>query len=105
VIYTRKKSFGGSYTRQHMATKRTVAVEVCPDDIAQGEACSRSECPLGRAVLRATGLTAKVYSKDLHLFEGNQFVARVTHSPEVAAWLDRLDRGERVEPISFALTF
>lgn len=105
MIYTPKKSFGGSYTRQHLATKRTVEVQVTQTDIDQGQPCDAYNCAVKLAVARATGMQVSVHVKDMWLMDGNKFKARIAIPPQVVAWVDRFDRGEKVEPISFTIAF
>jgi hypothetical protein len=81
-----------------------MTIHITQQDIDDSPLMDRWPSPIGKALTRATGLQVEVGFADLILLTKNRFKGRHKLPKEVADWLDRFDRGDKVDPISFELS-
>jgi hypothetical protein len=78
-----------------------VKINITLDDIWRGRPYSMSECPIALAIARAVGGNVKVF---VHVRDGTVVGEKVFYLHEIAsAFIDRFDKGKKVEPFSFDL--
>lgn len=82
-----------------------VLIEVTAEDIAEGVPKDDCECPVARAIKRATGLRTSVAELGISVNCYYPDSVEVRTPDEVREFVTRFDAGSGVEPFSFLLDY